>query len=63
VAVVALVFLWYIRDILVIVVLSLILASTMDPLVNYLRKKHIPRLVSVLAVYLVVRVMLYLFSF
>jgi len=53
-AVVALVFLWYIRDILVIILLSLILASAIEPLVDYFREKHIPRIVSVLAVYLAV---------
>ncbi len=47
----ALVFLWLIRDIVVIILLSLILGSAMDPLVNYLNKIKIPRIVSVLAVY------------
>jgi predicted PurR-regulated permease PerM len=45
---------WYIRDILIIVVLAVILASAMEPLVGYLHQRRVPRAVSVLAVYVLV---------
>lgn len=53
-AVVALAFLWVIRDIIVILLLSLILASAMDPMVEYFNKWKVPRAVSVLTVYILV---------
>lgn len=53
-AVLVLAFLWLIRDIIILLVLSIILASAIEPLVDYLKLKRIPRPVSVLAVYLVV---------
>lgn len=46
--------LWFIRDILLILILSLILASALEPFVDSLQTRKIPRTVSVLAVYLVV---------
>lgn len=49
-----LVFLWLIRDIILLLLISLILASAMDPLVGYFNEKHIPRAVSVLTVYVLV---------
>jgi predicted PurR-regulated permease PerM len=45
-------FLWQIRDILFILLLSVTLASGMEPLVDTLRAKKIPRPVSVISVYL-----------
>src|SRR3989338_2990944 len=53
-AVLALAFLWVIRDIILLLLLSVILASALEPLVDYLKLKRIPRPVSVLAVYVVV---------
>ncbi len=50
----ALGFLWIIRDILVILLLSLVLASAMEPVVDYLNRHKIPRSVSVLGAYVVV---------
>ncbi len=50
----ALAFLWVIRDIIVILLLALILASAMDPMVDYFSERKIPRAVSVLGVYLLV---------
>ena len=50
----ALAFLWMIRDIIIVVLLALVLASAMEPLVEYLTKFKIPRFVSVLATYAVV---------
>lgn len=48
-------FLWVIRDIIVMLVLALILASAMEPMVEYFnRKRGIPRAVSVLGVYVLV---------
>lgn len=49
-----LVFLWEIREILIILLLALILASAMDPLVSYLKQHKVPRTASVLAVYILV---------
>jgi predicted PurR-regulated permease PerM len=61
----ALAFLWIIRDIIVLLILSLILASAMDPMVDYFSQRRIPRAVSVLAVYVLVfglgALVLYLF--
>ncbi len=50
----ALAFLWQIRDILLLLLLSLIFASAMDPMVGYFREKGVPRAVSVLSVYVLV---------
>lgn len=51
----ALVFLWLIRDIVIILLLAVLLASAMEPMVNYLQKQgKIPRAVSVLTVYILV---------
>ncbi len=49
-----LLFLWVIREIVLILLLALILASAMDPMVNYLKQHKIPRPVSVTAVYVLV---------
>jgi predicted PurR-regulated permease PerM len=49
-----LVFIWLIKDIIVLVLIALILASAMDPLVNYLHAKKVPRVLSVFMVYVVV---------
>lgn len=45
-------FLWVVRDIVFILLLSLILASAMEPMVDYFNEKKIPRAVSVLVTYL-----------
>lgn len=47
-------FLWMIRDILMILLMSLVLASAMEPMADYLHKKRIPRFASVLGTYLIV---------
>lgn len=47
-------FLWLIRDIVIVVLLALVLASAMEPMVDYLTKFKIPRFASVLGVYIVV---------
>jgi predicted PurR-regulated permease PerM len=49
-----LIFLWTIREILLILLLAIILASAMEPLVNYLKQHKIPRPASVTAVYIFV---------
>lgn len=46
--------LWLLRDILIILLLSLILTSAMEPMVDYFKLKKIPRSLSVLAVYVLV---------
>lgn len=50
----ALGFLWLIRDIVIIVLLGLVLASAMEPMAEYFTRYRIPRFVSVLATYIVV---------
>ncbi|MDQ3018309.1 MAG: AI-2E family transporter, partial [bacterium] len=50
----ALGFLWIIRDIVIILLLALVLASAMEPVVDYLNRRRIPRSVSVLSAYVVV---------
>ena len=50
----ALGFIWVIRDIVIVVLLSLVLASAMEPMVDYLTKFKIPRFVSVLGAYILV---------
>lgn len=50
----ALAFLWVIRDIVIVVLLALVLASAMEPMVEYFTKYKIPRFVSVLGAYILV---------
>jgi len=50
----ALGFLWVIRDIVIILLLALVLASAMEPVVDYLNRHKIPRSVSVLGAYVIV---------
>ncbi len=52
--VLALAFLWVVRDLVVIILLSLVLASAMEPMVDYLNRRKIPRGVSVMGAYLIV---------
>lgn len=47
-------FLWLVRDIAIIVLLALVLASAMEPVVDYLNRKKVPRSVSVLSAYFIV---------
>jgi len=47
-----LVFLWSIRDILLLLVISIIISSAIDPLADWFAKKKIPRAFSVLIVYI-----------
>lgn len=46
-------FLWLIRDIILLLLISLILASAMEPLVDYLHAKKVPRALSLIMVYLI----------
>ncbi len=50
----ALAFLWVVRDIVVVILLSLVIASAMEPMVDYLNRWKIPRSVSVLGAYVIV---------
>lgn len=50
----ALGFLWFIRDIVIVVLLSLVLASALEPMADYLTKFKIPRFASVLGTYIIV---------
>lgn len=54
-ALLGLAFLWAIRDIILLFLLALILASAMEPMAEYLsQKQRIPRAVSVLTVYVLI---------
>jgi predicted PurR-regulated permease PerM len=53
-ALLVLAFLWVVRDLVITVLLAVVLASAMEPLVAYLNKHRVPRVVSVLAVYVLV---------
>ena len=46
-------FLWLIRDIVVIVLFAMILASAIDPVVDWLQRYKIPRPISVLLIFLI----------
>ncbi len=59
----ALWFFWLIRDILLVLLISIIISSAMDPLADFLAKHKVPRGLSVLLVYLVVLGLLGLFGF
>jgi predicted PurR-regulated permease PerM len=48
---VAFVFLWFIRDIILILALSIVIASAVDPLVSWLQARGLPRVFGVLAIY------------
>jgi len=50
----ALAFLFYIRDIIVLVFLAVVIASAVDPIATFFAKYRIPRVLSVLSVYLFV---------
>lgn len=49
-----LVFLWLIRDIILLLLLSLIVASALEPMVEYFNRHRVPKAVSVLTVYVLV---------
>jgi len=46
-------FVWFIRDILLVLLVSVLIASALEPLVTKMQRFHIPRAISVLAVYVV----------
>jgi predicted PurR-regulated permease PerM len=47
-------FLYYIRDILALVFISIVIVAAMDPIVTWLQKRKVRRAVSVLLIYLVI---------
>lgn len=52
--VLSLALLWFIRDIVIVLLMAMVIASAMDPMVEYLHDRKIPRAVSVLTVYILV---------
>jgi predicted PurR-regulated permease PerM len=46
-------FVWLVRDILFLLLIAIILAAAFDPLVDWFQKKKIPRVISILGIYLV----------
>ncbi|MEK7583363.1 MAG: AI-2E family transporter [Patescibacteria group bacterium] len=57
----ALVFLYLLRDVIVILFFAIVIASAVHPFVNWLEEKRIPRLISVMFFYLVLASLLVLF--
>lgn len=57
------VFLWFIRDILVLFFIALLLAALVDPLAHWFEKKHIPRGAAVLLIYLFIAAAVAVFTF
>lgn len=51
--------LFYIRDILVLLLFSFILSTALKPLIDFFEKKHVPRLLSIAAIYLSVALIFY----
>ncbi len=47
-------FLWVIRDIILLLLMSLIVASALEPMVQYFNERRVPKAVSVLTVYVLV---------
>lgn len=47
----AFVFLWFVRDIILILALSIVIASAIDPVVSWLQARGLPRVFGVLAIY------------
>jgi predicted PurR-regulated permease PerM len=46
-------FIWFIRDILLVLLVSVLIASALEPLVTRMQRFHIPRAISVLAAYII----------
>lgn len=46
-------FVWFIRDILLVLLVSVLIASALEPLVNKMQRFHIHRAISVLATYII----------
>jgi predicted PurR-regulated permease PerM len=53
-AVLAIVLAYYVKDVLVLIFLAFILASTIEPLVEALRKRKIPSAITILAIYAII---------
>ncbi len=60
---IALFFLWTVRDVLILLLISITFASALEPMVDALSEKKIPRAVSVLAVYILAIGMLALVAY
>src|SRR3989338_1764623 len=61
VMVLAFVFLYLLRDVIVILFFAIVIASAVHPLVNWLEEKRVPRLLAVLLLYLVLATLLAVF--
>ena len=61
VIVLAFVFLYLLRDVIVILFFAIVIASAVHPLVNWLEEKRVPRLLAVLLLYLVLAALLAVF--
>jgi len=46
-------FVWFVRDILLVLLVSVLIASALEPLVTKMQKFHIPRAISVLTTYII----------
>lgn len=52
---------YFLRDILVLFLLSFILATALEPAVNFLQKKHVPRWLTILGIYSLLGFIVYTF--
>lgn len=52
--IIALLFLYYVRDVIVIVIVSGIFASALAPWVDRFQRKNVPRIVSIIAIYAII---------
>jgi len=51
-------FFWYIKDVVVIILVSLLLAALIDPFADWFSKRHVPRALSVVIVYVLLLTLL-----
>lgn len=52
---------YFLRDILVLFLLAFILATALEPTVNFFQKKHIPRWITILGIYSLIAFVIYTF--
>jgi predicted PurR-regulated permease PerM len=51
--------LYYVRDILVLFLISFVIATALEPSVDWLEKKHVPRVLTIVLIYLLVGAFIY----
>jgi predicted PurR-regulated permease PerM len=51
--------LYYVKDILVLFLISFVIATALEPAVDWLQKKHVPRVLTIILIYLLVGTFIY----